>query len=527
MKCFCAWIMGFLAVAAGQTVPNEPATASVRGVVKESSTHAPLDGARVYAAAAKGEESDTTGPQGQFAISNLQAGRNWISVYDKRRAASGGAYVLLRPGQDLAGVEIFIKAGGSIAGTVVDEDRKPVSGAAVVVLESAFEFGRAAYRPVLTAQTDGNGEYRLAPVPSGRRVLILAKKAIQPAKHETLPADREKRPRLLVPTFYPGSKEIEGGQPVVLGPSEDRPHTDIEMRSSPSYCIAGTVRISGDAVQLLTISERFPLEFQSSMTPVKVPVSHGKFGACGFHPGDYKLNAVGNEKSDVPVSGIRRLQMDAFAQVTVNSQDLDDVQLVPSLAVTVPGELLWDPPPPAQAAEQRIRIAFAKFWTNRHADEEESSGLSMTGMSYGDRFPVPGPFAMEGLPVDDYKLQVSGLPEGCYVKEATYAGVDVTHQPVRLTDTAGGRLRVVLACDGGSLTARVTDRDGNPVPHVTLFVVPQSAGSAAELQDLLQQAEVENGWSGSVRPVPGYGRRPGPRRNRRTGAQVVAGAGER
>jgi hypothetical protein len=71
-----------------------------------------------------------------------------------------------------------------------------------------------------------------------------------------------------------------------------------------------------------------------------------------------------------------------------------------------------------------------------------------------------------------------------------------------LTQTAEGRLHIALACDGGSLTARVTDRHGNPVSHVNLYVMPQEAGSAAALHDVLRHAEVEKGWSGVVTPLP-------------------------
>ena len=123
------------------------------------------------------------------------------------------------------------------------------------------------------------------------------------------------------------------------------------------------------------------------------------------------------------------------------------------------------------------------------------------GAIYGDRVRVPGPFTFEGIPVDNYTLDLSGLPDGCYIEEATFGGASVLHQPLRLTQTAEGRLHIALACDGGSLTARVTDRDGNPVSHVKLYVMPEETGSAAALHDVLRQAEVEKGWSGIVRPL--------------------------
>ena len=492
MKYLLASVVAMAAMA--QTPPPEPPICSLSGVVKEATTHVPLAGVRVWV----GQPSDTTGPQGQFAFQKLEPGRHWVSVYDKSRAASGGVYVLLNAGQELTGVEIYIKAGGSISGRVFDEDRQPVAGAAVVLLEATFEFGQTAYRPNLTAQTDHNGEYRLAPVPAERGYLILVKKPVKLIDSaEPMPADPEKRLRLPTPAFYPGSPDIQGGQAVTLGSAEDRRGVDIQMTSAPSYCIDGEVRTSGGAqASELTITEQLPLIFRSSLTPVTTALSEGKFRACGFHPGEYRLAAANKE-------GSRSQRWSAFPQVVITDRDAQEVQLSPISALTLSGEAVWESPPGGKAAEARIRIGLMKFSSDRHADEAESSYQLFSGAIYGDRVRVPGPFTFEGIPVDNYTLDLSGLPDGCYIEEATLAGVSVLHQPLRLTQAAGeGRLHIALACDGGSLTARVTDRDGNPVSHVNLYVMPQEAGSAAALYEVLRHAEVENGWSGVVKPLP-------------------------
>jgi hypothetical protein len=76
------------------------------------------------------------------------------------------------------------------------------------------------------------------------------------------------------------------------------------------------------------------------------------------------------------------------------------------------------------------------------------------------------------------------------------------HEQLRLTRAAGdGRLSLTLACDGGSLTARISDREGNPVSHVHLYVMPREIASAAALNDVLREEEVEKGW-GTVAALP-------------------------
>lgn len=475
-----------------QAPPSESAAGSVSGVVKEATTHTPLEGVRVWI----GQAGETTGPQGQFAFQKLEPGRHWISVYDKSRAASGGVYALLNPGQDLAGLEIYIKAGGSISGRVFDEDRQPVAGAVVILLEQTFEFGQTAYRPNLTAQTDRNGEYRLEPVPSARGFLILANKPVKPIDPAApLPADPERRPRLTMPAFYPGSPYVQWGQTVTLGSAEDRGGVDIQMTSAPSYCIDGAVRASGAAVQEVTITEQLQLIFRSSLTPVTAKVSAGKFRACGFHPGEYRLAAAGTEES-------RSQRWSAFTEVIVTDRDAQDVQLAPMSAGTISGETVWESPPRGRAAEARIDIDLSKTRNDKHADEAGQSHI-LVGVGYGGHVRVPGPFSLESMPADEYLLRVRELPEGCYVRDADFAGASVLHQPLRLTQAMGeGRLHVALACDGGSLTARVTDGGGNPVSDVYLYVMPEETVSPAALQDVLRRADVEKGWSEIVRSLP-------------------------
>jgi hypothetical protein len=63
-------------------------------------------------------------------------------------------------------------------------------------------------------------------------------------------------------------------------------------------------------------------------------------------------------------------------------------------------------------------------------------------------------------------------------------------------------MQVALACDGGTLSARVTDRDGNPVSHVSLYVMPEGTPSEAVLREVLECAGVEKGWSAIRKPLP-------------------------
>src|SRR5208283_5336422 len=104
------------AAARAQTLPAEPPQGSLAGVVRNAVTCAPLEGVRVQAG---GSDSVTTNSLGQFAISEVEPGRQWVAASDERRAASGGVYVLVNSKREASGVEIFLKLGGAISGKLL------------------------------------------------------------------------------------------------------------------------------------------------------------------------------------------------------------------------------------------------------------------------------------------------------------------------------------------------------------------------------------------------------------------------
>jgi hypothetical protein len=497
-KCLLALIL-FVTAALAQTPRPDPAFGSITGVVRNSVTRAPLADIKVQV----GPFSATSDPQGQFSFQQVFPGRYWISVSDERRAGRGGVYALVTAGQQLSGVDIPIKLGGTISGRVVDDVKKPVAGASVLLLERRFEAGEMAYARQQTVLTGKEGEYRLERVPAERSYLLLVKKPLAaPAPTDKVPADIEKRERILVPAYYPASLDPQGAQPVTLAPDENRQGADIRMASAPSYCMDGALEVPGGApLPSLTILEQQALVAGSAFAPVTVRVTpEGNFRACGFHPGEYQLDANNGRNTNPPPAG----SVSGYAHVTITNHDASGVKLLARQPAAISGDAAWDPPPPGNAAEKPIRVGLTKrIDFDRHADEAgPPSGIS-GAFVYAREVAVPGSFTLDRVPVDDYQLEAYPLPAGCYLKAASYDGISVLHGLLRLmSDGAGGRLRLVLACDGGFLNARVTDREGNPVSHVSLYLMPAEAESAAVLSATLRQIEVENGWSGSARPLP-------------------------
>jgi hypothetical protein len=84
--------------------------------------------------------------------------------------------------------------------------------------------------------------------------------------------------------------------------------------------------------------------------------------------------------------------------------------------------------------------------------------------------------------IDDYEFTVRGTPAGWYIKDITYGGGSILNRPFHPGSAIGNAgLRVIVARDGGSVQAKVADKDGKPVPDCNVVLMPEHWASEADL----------------------------------------------
>jgi hypothetical protein len=86
-----------------------------------------------------------------------------------------------------------------------------------------------------------------------------------------------------------------------------------------------------------------------------------------------------------------------------------------------------------------------------------------------------GSFSIAGVTPGTYRVSVTGLPRGTYLKTARMGGEDVLNSGLRLDGSANGPLEIVLGNTPGTLDANVLDDRQMPVAAVTVALVPQGA----------------------------------------------------
>jgi hypothetical protein len=481
------WACAGLAYA--QEPAKPPALGSISGVVREIDTGAPI--AEVTVSVGVNVDPSpgrtTTDAEGRYVLRDMPPGRYELLVRLSGTAGSMTRIVNLGAGQELSGIDFRIPLRGTIFGRVLDENNEPVPGITVFLICRAYYLGSVRDVYWGQAQTDDRGQYVIRGVQTGRAFLLMAEKRFTTISAVSrVPADRKLRKRAYARTFYPNSPSIDGAAPVVLRSGEHREGVDIEILRTPSYCIDGVLTAQGAPASMQFSVE--PVQPSSGVTGKEggggaAPTSgttgtDGKIRVCDLSPGEYRLTAYpAFQPGAFP---------DAFgtAVVTVINEDMHNIRLPTLPRMSVPGEVAWDGTPPTTPVRFKTWVYLSSL--NRGRLGAESTDLQAS---------IPGEFSFPGLLMGDYAVGFSpdvwGAPAGFYVKDATYAGFTIRNSPLRLGTALGdASLRIVLARDGGTISAHVTDRDGNPV-NAYVMMLPATATSEAALADMLLSGQTD------------------------------------
>ena len=185
----------------------------------------------------------------------------------------------------------------------------------------------------------------------------------------------------------------------------------------------------------------------------------GKFRICGLHPGEYRLLATAPPR------------LSAVLPLSIADRDIDKLQINALPPVSLPGEVVWDKETPPSVVDAHVRVSITAL----------QRGVGQASVSAT----LPGRFVADGLGLDEYAVRAYP-PAGVYVKDVTYGGISILNQTFQMGSAIGdGGLKVIVGTDGGMVSAKVADSDGNPVPKANVWFLPSNARTAAELETVL------------------------------------------
>jgi hypothetical protein len=484
----------------------QPQTGTIRGTVRDALSGTAIGGVRVTV----GKSATLADASGGFSFRDVPAGEVSLSVAGEMARSFEPKKVTVVAGQDVT-ADLAVQGLAKISGVVTDSDGKPVSNALITFLTREYLLGAMRYTISHSTLTNDRGEYGPGPVvaangsdvimtmwpkdslgqvrevktvvsasslgrggPSieaGRGYFLVASKGRGiPLDTRKIEADVTKRAHTPQVTWYIGARTADGAIPVTLGPGERRERVDIKMPVGPGYCILGKVRADALPRGVLNamlldsgIGGQGVLGYMNFSMPLeKSPDAETSLNICNLSPGDYRIASwlLNESRSGFPKEFRTQL-------VTITDRDVK-VPLDGLPLARVAGRVEWEHPQPNRVISLTLRPI------NHQSLPEETLRATPD---------APGAFQFDRLAADEYELQVTGLPEGTYLKDVTASGRSLLHRPIVAGGT--GELGIILASDGAHLTAQVSDDDGHAVADAWVVAMPASAWSEVDIADTM------------------------------------------
>lgn len=454
---------------------------SIEGFVHLAGKGTPVAGAHVYAS--PGRHMTIADDAGKFELQNLSPGTYRVEINQNMGAGPHQSKtVRVDAGQQVT-TDFLLQPTAAISGRVLDHKGEPVANASVFLVVRDYQHSQLRYIYSSMTKSDDEGHYSIMNVDAGRAYILEASNSspdLNSSAHD--PVDIKLRKRTDIPTWYPEGDSPESGLVMSFAPGEHMQSVDIRLRESVSYCIDG-VLLGPNGPAALTYSLR-ELEPESDIVggsgffatpPTASADAHGQFRTCRLHPGLYRLQTF-------PAFEMTGPSFLGETEIAIQDKDAHNVRVIARPKLDVPGEIAWDGKAPDQPFEGKIAVSLEPLGRAYFSSEINGTHQEVS---------VPGIFQFSSMLMGDYLVRLRHLPEGSYVKEVAYGGFSVLHSPLSVGARSGTGLHVVLARDGGTIQANVTDKDGNPVPDCNLVILPATAFTPADVADLLLLAQTD------------------------------------
>ncbi len=431
-----------------------PRGCAIQGLVTDADTGQPLEGAAIAtvapaAADSRRAHSDATG---RFAITDASPSPLRVMV-QLPGYAPARRRVACAEGQDLKGLDFALRRPPVLAGRVVGQDGRPVAGARVQAWTRRFRRGQPYFAFAGSGRSDDRGMYSVS-VSTAEESEFVYVGVSAPAPGLLQGSPSRQSPRRTAPVqaqaFWPNASSIELAQPVPVHAGQRRDGLDLILTDAAGYCVVGSVSALHGAHRSVVLHQVSP-GWRNALTG---GAAAGAFEFCGLPPGPYEIVALGCDQPEGP--GSQRAASLARARFTIADSDLDLGTLPPEAAITVPGEVALDGARHDEAVPSGIRVRFERAEGASYMGEETEAAVGPTG---GFQIPrvLPG----------DFWLEVEGLPDGVYVKEARMGGLDVLDVPFSVT---GETLTISLGLDAATLSGVVAAPGGNPAADVRVVL---------------------------------------------------------
>ena len=197
----------------------------------------------------------------------------------------------------------------------------------------------------------------------------------------------------------------------------------------------------------------------------------GTFEYRDIAPGTYVIGAMVPDPAasagGPPLISPNSTQPRAMASVTVSGSDIENVVLTIVPSISLPGRFSLDGPDLSTlTALDRVRVQL------RPSVDGIPSTSFLTSQPQPQAVNTDGTFKVDNVSPGEYRVSVSALPPGYYVKEARLDQTDVLDQPMRFSGTVSGPLDVVVSANGGQIEGTVVNDKQKTMPGIQAVLIP-------------------------------------------------------
>ena len=443
---------------------QRPGTATLRGHVVAADTGRPLRKAQVRIVAAEIRENRvvTTDDGGRFEFKEVKAGRYTINAtkssyvglsYGQTKPLEAGKPLEIKDGQTVERLDFSLPLAGVITGHILDEFGEPLSDVMVAPMRYQYIQGKRTLMSAgRTTSTDDNGEFRLFGVMPGQYYLQATWRPNNPF------GPGGENQIAYAPMFFPGVVDVGEAQRFTIAVGQQLNDLNMTLTPAKAAKVSGTILTSeGRPYSGMLNVMRTAANGMVTNNIAAMIRPDGTFQLNNLTPGDYQLRAFSNG----PPGPDMEMGM---AKITVADEDITDVRLVASKAISVSGRLIVD----AAAARSLPAVLFV----NAFAFDAGPMGPSFNSPGrVGDDFT----FTLKTGP-GRTRITLGNMPPGWSLRAVRLNGAEVIDTGIELKPNENVRgLEVELTNKISMLTGLATTGRGEASRDYTAIAFPQDS----------------------------------------------------
>lgn len=444
--------------------------AAIGGVVVNQATGEPMAGVHVrFLAAGSASEAQlqpygaVSDRGGRFSVIGLPAGLYFVSAQLRGffrmppKSQPPLSRVSLKAGQQLTDLKIEMAQAATISGRVLDDNGDPVRANVQVENETErpIDFGH-------NGRSDERGEFRISVAP-GKYYLIAQPNGVgivmrsEPERRTDGTTDP-----VYGRTYYPGSAAKAKAVLVEVAAGAELTGMDIHLAQKPrGGSISGMVNVGAEAggMNIVTLfSGDGPRRMKGSSTTGVGP--DGYFQFSNLEPGAYRLLAWHRDDK----SRMYSLPVD----ISVDGNDLTDVNLALAPAEEMTGTLEM----PGGAGLEKLSVSLVVTPMGLLGETASSGAVDKSGT-----------FRVTNIAPLRYRVQVTPMPENAYLKSVRWNGAEAPNGELDLSHGSQGlSLKIAIGLNGGQISGKLLDTNGEPVGGVRVMVLLVNDPKAIDME---------------------------------------------